>query len=406
MKMKSAWLALLLALPMLPTLTSTIAPAALADDEDGGNGEGVTSPGDAFISPRIRRSAPAAPRFSEAPGEIVVRRLEPMARQTLIAQGYTIKAEAGPVLLLTLPDDLDVTGAIAAVVALDPGAVAAPNAFYRNQQADDGCEAAICGMWRTVGIVDACPGTPFIGVVDTGVNLEHEVLGKADIVVERFGAVPEAPSDSKHGTAVAALLVGARDSRTPGLIPDARLFVADPFSATAGDLRADTFGLVSAIDTLVAAEVDVINLSLAGPDNSVLRATVAEAVVTTPLVAAVGNAGPNASPLFPAGYDEVVAVTAVDRRDRVYRRAVRGSHVDFSAPGVEVPTAASVRGMRPQTGTSFAVPFVTAALAAARHADPQKPLTEVLATLRDEATDLGASGWDDVFGWGRITLDC
>ncbi len=336
----------------------------------------------------------------------MVRRLEPLARDILLARGYAIKAEAGQTLLLTLPRDVDVQGAVAAVADLDPKAVAAPNSYYRNQQGEAECEAAICALWEAVGIEDACPGTPFIGVVDTGVNLGHEVLAQADITLERFGAAPETPSDSKHGTAVVALLVGARDSRVPGLMPDARLFVADPFAAVSGDVRADAFGLVTAIDALVAAGVDVINLSLAGPDNGVLHATISEAAVTTPLVAAVGNAGPNAEPLFPAGYDEVVAVTAVDSRDRAYRRAVRGSHVDLSAPGVQVPTAASVRGMRPQTGTSFAVPFVTAALAAARLAEPERPLADILASLREAATDLGETGRDDVFGWGKVRLDC
>lgn len=405
--MRSAILVLLLALAVLPAVSKFAVPVAVADDDDDGGGSGsVSSPGDAFTSPRIRRSLLVAAPVVEAAGEIVVRRLEPLARDILLARGYAIKAEAGQTVLLTLPRDVDVQGAIASVAELDPKAVAAPNSYYRNQQGEAECEAAICALWETVGIEDACPGTPFIGVVDTGVNLGHEVLAQADITLERFGAAPETPSDSKHGTAVVALLVGARDSRVPGLMPDARLFVADPFAAVSGDVRADAFGLVTAIDALVAAGVDVINLSLAGPDNGVLRATISEAAVTTPMVAAVGNAGPNAEPLFPAGYDEVIAVTAVDSRDRVYRRAVRGSHVDLSAPGVQVPTAASVRGMRPQTGTSFAVPFVTAALAAAKEADPDRPIADILASLREAATDLGETGRDDVFGWGKVRLDC
>ena len=90
------------------------------------------------------------------------------------------------------------------------------------------------------------------------------------------------------------------------------------------------------------AGVAVINLSLAGPDNPILERAISDASTAgIPLVAAVGNAGPRSVPLFPAGYDAVVAVTAIDRNERIYRRAVQGPHVDLAAPGVSIPTAAS-----------------------------------------------------------------
>ena len=41
-----------------------------------------------------------------------------------------------------------------------------------------------------------------------------------------------------------------------------------------------------------------------------------------------------------------LAVTAVDRRGQVYRRANRGDHIDLAAPGVNLWTAASISGVR------------------------------------------------------------
>ncbi len=81
------------------------------------------------------------------------------------------------------------------------------------------------------------------------------------------------------------------------------------------------------------------------------------------IVAAAGNGGPKAAPAYPAAYNDVIAVTAIDRAKRAYRRAGRGEHIDLAAPGVDVWTAASVPGARAKTGTSFATPFVTAAVA-------------------------------------------
>ncbi len=97
------------------------------------------------------------------------------------------------------------------------------------------------------------------------------------------------------------------------------------------------------------ARVEIINLSLAGPDNPVLARAVADAhAADIPLVAAMGNAGPRAEPAYPAAYEGVVAVTAVDAGHAVYRRAGQGLHVDFAAPGVGIATAASISGCAPR----------------------------------------------------------
>ena len=116
------------------------------------------------------------------------------------------------------------------------------------------------------------------------------------------------------------------------------------------------------------------------------------------IVAAVGNAGPAAPPLFPAAYDGVAAVTAVDGEHQVYRRANRGDHVDFSAPGVDVLAATPGGGYATVSGTSFAAPFVTA-LIATREAT-QLSGVDVEIELQREAMDLGREGFDPVYGYG------
>ncbi|UXN74080.1 hypothetical protein N8D56_01825 [Devosia sp. A8/3-2] len=65
--------------------------------------------------------------------------------------------------------------------------------------------------WPETG-AGQCPTTPLIGVVDTGVNVEHAALEGADLTVERFIETGDAPSGAKHGTAVVAMLVGAATS--------------------------------------------------------------------------------------------------------------------------------------------------------------------------------------------------
>lgn len=95
-------------------------------------------------------------------------------------------------------------------------------------------------------------------------------------------------------------------------------------------------------------------------------------------------------------------MTAVDRDLRVYRRANRGPHIDLAAPGVDVWTAASVRGARTKTGTSYAAPFVSAAAALLPQAEPSLTGPEVRARLVGQARDLGAEGRYEIFGWGLL----
>jgi subtilisin family serine protease len=160
---------------------------------------------------------------------------------------------------------------------------------------------------------------------------------------------------------------------------------------------------VRALDVLARRDVSVINMSFAGPENALLSAALdAVGRQDIALVAAAGNAGPRAAPLYPAANPTVVAVTAVGSSLDVYRQANSGAYIRFAAPGVQVWTAASISGGRFRSGTSYAAPFVTAAIAAARHADPQASIDDVLGDLARSATDLGPEGRDDTFGWGLV----
>jgi subtilisin family serine protease len=210
--------------------------------------------------------------------------------------------------------------------------------------------------------------------------------------VEESRALPEA-----HGTAVASLLV----SPEAGVLPGAQLYVAGVFyEDRRGGLLSEAEDLVRALDWLIERRAPVINMSLSGPPNEVLRAAIARAVGAGHLiVAAVGNAGPASPPLYPAAYEGVIAVTAVDSERHVYRRASRGAHVELAALGVDV-LAAAPDGLAVYSGTSFASPYV-AALAALEHRSLDRAqAVAARESLRGNAMDLGEPGRDDVYGFG------
>ncbi len=239
-----------------------------------------------------------------------------------------------------------------------------------------------------------------IGMIDTGIMTDHAVFTGARIKTQDF--VSYQFQRPKHGTSVASILVGEA-GEYKGLVPRAELYAASVFfkSPTGGE-RATTENLVQALDWMVENDVQIINMSLAGPSNAVLDAAIKRAQSKGAIIiAAVGNEGPSAKPLYPAGYKDVIAVTAVNGQNNIYRLANRGTHVDFAAPGVAIRNASGNGTYQTSSGTSFAAPFAAVILAVA-YTSYDKPTQQVIRELQSNALDLGTQGFDPVYGYGLI----
>ncbi|MES2664691.1 MAG: S8 family serine peptidase [Pseudomonadota bacterium] len=369
-----------------------------------------------------RPPAVVLPRFAP---EIVVTDLTATDRALLLAEGFAVIADdrlpgIGPepgstITRLSAPPAVSLDSARARVRLLPSGIEADLNHYYRSGQAGDAllpvtaptpCTAEICAAQQMIDWPEnraTCPVTVTVGVIDTGVNAAHQMLEGAQIRVVTLADTTQDPSRAVHGTAVVSLLAGAATSRVPGLIPEARLIVADVFGRGGGDERADVVSVMKALHLMASEGVRVVNMSLAGPENTVLDQAISRFTATDGMVivAAAGNGGPDAAAAFPASHPGVVAVTAVDGRTRIYNRAQRGDHLDLAAPGVNLLLATSVSGARLQTGTSFAAPFVTAAAAVLLSQGLTRD--EVSARLTATARDLGRAGADPIFGNGLLS---
>ncbi|QYF96052.1 S8 family serine peptidase [Massilia sp. PAMC28688] len=207
--------------------------------------------------------------------------------------------------------------------------------------------------------VDGTAGAARVGLVDSGVDAGHDVFSATAIT--RWGC-GEVHHPHFHGTAVAALLVG-RSRQFRGVAPQARLYAADIYCNSATGGSADR--IAAALAWMAREKVPVINLSIVGPSNQTLERVVGTMVRRGHLlVAAVGNDGPAAPPLYPASYPGVVGVSAVDKRGRVLPEAGRGPQVMFAAPGNHMVSAApGAPPYRQVRGTSFAAPIVAGLLA-------------------------------------------
>ncbi len=222
-----------------------------------------------------------------------------------------------------------------------------------------------------------------VGLIDGGVDPADPAL--AHVRMEDHGCAKA--TISRHGTAVAARLVEG----DPDTLYAADLWCGDKVGGT-------TSNLVDALAWMAREGVPVINISLVGPDNPVVARAV-QAMITRGhvLVAAVGNDGPAASPLFPAAYPGVIGVSGVDAHDRVLPESGSGDQVAFCASGLVG------NGRHAMRGTSFASPIVARRAAQLLSAPRPGAAAQVVQRLASEARDLGAPGRDPRYGYGLLS---
>jgi subtilisin family serine protease len=245
-------------------------------------------------------------------------------------------------------------------------------------------------------------GAGLIGLIDSAVAPSHPALRGVSIQQRDF-VRPGMQRPDAHGTAVASLIVGEDRPNFVGAAPKARLLAAGVVGADGNGEAAAADAIVRGLDWIVSAGAPVINISLAGPPNALLEDAVKRAVARGAIiVAAVGNDGPAAPPLYPAAYNDVVGVTAVDQNRNIYRRAGRGDHVDVAAPGVGVLAANRQGRYEAVAGTSFAAPYIAGMLAIEHKRLDVGSARAALQSLYARTRDLGERGRDPVYGAGVV----
>jgi len=238
---------------------------------------------------------------------------------------------------------------------------------------------------------------PRVGLIDAGVDVAHPVFH--DAAIHPWGCADRILA-SAHGTAVASLLIG-QATGFHGVLPGGELYAANVYcdAPTGGAVDA----LAAAFSWLTQQRVAVINVSLVGPDNlalaQIVRALTSRGYL---LVAAVGNDGPAAAPLYPASYPGVIGVTGVDKHRRALLEAARGKQVMFAAPGADMLAADASGKYSAVRGTSFAAPIVAALLAQTVSVPDSSSRDAAVEALARQAIDLGPPGRDLTYGFGLV----
>jgi subtilisin family serine protease len=165
--------------------------------------------------------------------------------------------------------------------------------------------------------------------------------------------------------------------------------------------------LIAAFNACALAESTVISMSLGGPgssnaENRAVNQLTAQGIL---FVAAAGNSGADTNPVeYPAGYNNVMGVAAVDSDIKIADFSSYSNQVSIAAPGVSVLSLSNrnSNSYSRLSGTSMATPHVSGVAALLMSQFPNKSVAEIREAIEESGSDLGACGYDRVFGHGMI----
>jgi type VII secretion-associated serine protease mycosin len=252
-----------------------------------------------------------------------------------------------------------------------------------------------------------------VAVIDTGIDLDHPDL-QANIVAGKsfVSGVSSPDDDGGHGTHVAGVVAAVNNNGgVIGVAPAASLM---PVKVLDSQGNGSTYNVAAGIEWAADHGATVINLSLGSvSSSSTLKAALDYAYNRgVLLVAAGGNCGDSAyflngcsyqdQPVYPAAYANVMAVASTDSSDNQSSFSNQGSYIEIAAPGSSIYSTYPSSGYTTLSGTSMATPHVAGLAALIWSQNPSWSNEEVRAQIRNTAQDLGASGRDNQFGYGRI----
>lgn len=395
----------------------------------------------------VTRAQKAAPPLLSAltgdyiPGRVLVKFKEGVmtraAADVLVEHGmsYLANLYASPVQLVQVPEGKEL--ALVEQLSRDPRveyaepdyiywAMGAPNdPYYSSQWAHTRMNSA--AAWD----ISTGSNAVTIAVIDTGIDETHPDLAAKIVAGYDFVDDDANPHDlNGHGTHVAGIAAAITNNGigVAGMSWGARIM---PVRVLGADGSGSSSDITSAINWAYSHGAKVLNLSLGGTvystsmQNAVNAATSAGALV----IAAMGNCRttgggcPVANPTaYPAAYNNVMAVAATGPGDTYAYYSQYGSHCDIAAPGgamtylhdsngiystlptynVDMTGEGFYKNYDYLQGTSMATPYVSGLAALVWSVSPSLTPAQVQQVIQSTADDLGAPGWDQNYGYGRI----
>ncbi|HEY9576068.1 MAG TPA: S8 family peptidase [Pseudobacillus sp.] len=244
-----------------------------------------------------------------------------------------------------------------------------------------------------------------VAVVDSGIAPHSDLsIGGGTSTVDYTSSWID---DNGHGTHVAGIIAARRNgSGILGVAPDAKLYAVKTMNQEGEGTLQD---ILEGIDWSIANGMDIINLSLGTEANSrmmhdMINKAYQKGIVVVGAAGNDGSADGTGNTIdYPAKYDSVIAVAAIDRYLKRGSFSSTGSEVEVSAPGVKVLSTYMGGYYAYMSGTSQATPHIAGLLALLKQQNPTLSGSALRNELLKHITDLGAAGRDSLYGYGLAT---
>ncbi|GCD96367.1 S8 family serine peptidase [Embleya hyalina] len=244
-----------------------------------------------------------------------------------------------------------------------------------------------------------------VAVVDSGVDTTHP-----DLTGQVLPSLSTPGDREGHGTGMASLIAGSGRSGNGegvyGVAPASKIL---PFQAVSGIFGGnDPNSLANGIKLAADSPARIINLSVSSSqDFPAAREAVSYALAKGKLVIAAGGNAPKErdnSPVYPASYPGVLAVSAVNREGKPASNSVRGSWISLSAPGEEIPGACAAETRYClSVGSSDAAALTSGVAALVWSVHPDWTANQVIRRLIDTANRPTEPVPSDTFGYGAVS---
>ena len=245
-------------------------------------------------------------------------------------------------------------------------------------------------------------------IIDTGYNLGHPDLpGTNDGVTGQANnsAVGNWYNDGNgHGTHVAGTIAAYDNNEgVVGVYPGVDMHIVKIFNDNGQWTYASD--LIDAITQCQDAGSNVVNMSLGGGSSSTTERNAMQSFTDAGmlLVAAAGNDG-NSAKSYPASYDAVMSVAAVDSNENRASYSQYNDQVEIAAPGSAVQSTYPTNTYASLSGTSMATPHVAGGAALVWSYFPQCSNNQIRSALNATAEDKGSAGRDNFYGYGLMQL--
>lgn len=244
-----------------------------------------------------------------------------------------------------------------------------------------------------------------VAILDSGFDALHADLQPNYLAGYDYVDDDAYPFDfvNGHGSHVAGIIAGVpNNGGIIGLAPRAAIV---PLRVIDTEGYVYSAGAARAICESADIGIKIMNMSYGGPSSNAVEeyAINYAAGKGCLMIAASGN---NNGPIsYPAKYPVVLSVGATDENDNRCDFSNYGSELFLTAPGINIYSSYPIATFKMLQGTSMACPHVAGLAALLWAKDPTLTASDIVAIMGASAIDLGDTGRDVYYGWGRIRAD-